>query len=356
MCYERRHFTPKEHPVKRILLAVCLVASACESPTPDSPDGVAANARDNQRAPSAAATFQRCTAGFSPARHSSWRHWTSRITSALASPVHSASDVIVQPGATASLQARFAYGGILSKELEDEWVWVFVDDCSGVWHYAGYALTNDEGRVTFNLAGGLPPGQYDVRMEVVGDATWVPLTLWVLPSGTHVSVFDMDGTLTTDDAQVVEQILLGHTPAAYPAATDLTWAEYGRGEIVLYLTARPEILAGKSRGWLDGLGFADGVVHLASNAADVLPTNSGAGDYKVRYLQSLTAAGLKLDDAFGNATSDVYAYSHAAIPVARTWIIGPNAGSGGTHGVTGSWAAVAAQIGAEAPAPQPFHW
>jgi hypothetical protein len=93
---------------------------------------------------------------------------------------------------------------------------------------------------------------------------------------------------------------------------------------------------------------------MASTASDVLPTNSGVGDYKVRYLGSLKAGGLGLDDAFGNATTDVYAYARAGISVARTWIIGPNAGSGGTHGVTGTWAAVAAQIAAEAPVPQPL--
>lgn len=341
--------------MKRTFLVACLVVSACQSQAPDSPDGVELGGRDTRRAPTAA-SFRRCTAGFTPARPSSWRHFTSRITSALASPVHSASDVVVRPGATAALQARFAYGGILGKELEDEWVWVFVDDCSGIWRYVGYARTNDEGRVTFNLAGTLPPGQYDVRMEVVGDATWVPITLWVLPAGTHVSVFDVDGTLTTDDTQLFEQILLGRTPAAYPSAPDLSWAEYGRGEIVVYLTGRPEILAGTTRGWLDGLGFADGAVHLAGTAGDVLPTNSGVGDYKLGYLRSLTAAGLELDDAFGNATTDVYAYAAAGIPVARTWIIGPNAGNGGTHGVTGSWAAVAAEIASEPPVSQPFSW
>src|SRR5262249_38077642 len=336
-----------------MFLASCLVASACASQTADSPVDPAGDPGPADRAP-AAAGFQRCTAGFTPARHGSWRHFMSQLTSEFASPVHSASDAIARPGQTAALEARFAYGGILNKELEDEWVWVFVDDCSGVWRYVGYALTSDEGRVTFNLAGTLPPGEYDVRMEVVGDATWVPIRLWVLPAGTHVSVFDVDATLTTSDTQELEEILLGHTPDAYPSAPDLTRAEARRNEIVLYLTGRPGVLAGNTRGWLAGVGFADGAVHLASAAADILPTNSGVGDYKLRYLRALTGAGLKLDDAFGNATTDVYAYAGAGISVARTWIIGPNAGSGGTNRVTGSWAAVAAQIGAEAPVTQPW--
>ena len=114
------------------------------------------------------------------------------------------------------------------------------------------------------------------------------------------------------------------------------------------------MLAGLSRGWLAGLGFAPGALHLARTAGDVLPTDSGVGDYKLAYLRALEAAGLRPDDAFGNATTDVHAYAGAGIPTTRTWVIGPNAGASGTQGVTDSWADVAGELAAEPPVDQPF--
>jgi hypothetical protein len=332
------------------LVAVLLVSACSETEAPVAPDlsGASGELATGQRT----SLLRTCNTPFRPAPAAGWRHWTSRFVSALGSPVHSANDVISRPGTTAGLQARFAYGGVLDKELEDEWVWVFVNDCTA-WRYVGYGLTSDEGRVTFNFAAALPTGEYDARMEVVGDATSVPLRLFVLPSGTHLAVFDLDGTLTTDDTQLFESILLGTVPAAYPAAADLTWAEATRNEVIVYLTGRPEILAGKSRDWLGSLGFAPGALHLARTANDVLPTNSGVGAYKLAYLRSLQSAGMILDDAFGNATTDVYAYGQAGMRASRTWIIGSNAGAGGTNPVTGSWAAVVARLLGEPAVPQP---
>jgi hypothetical protein len=300
------------------------------------------------------ADLRSCSAQFTPARAAGWRHFSSRIVSALGAPIHSANDVIVQPGQAATIETRLAYGGILNKELENEWVWVFVDDCTS-WRYVGYALTSGEGRATFRLPAGLPAGRYDVRVEVVGDATSVPLTLWILPAGTHVAIFDLDGTLTTDDTQLFQQILLGDVPDAYPAGPDLTWAEAVRGEVPVYLTGRPEMLAGLSRSWLASLGFAPGALHLARTAGEVLPTTSGVGNYKLAFLRALASSGFVVDDAFGNATTDVYAYAGAGVPEDRTWIIGPNAGAGGTQGVTDSWAHIAAELAAEPPVDQPFH-
>jgi hypothetical protein len=341
------------------VLALALVACATEvTDAPAAPGDLAAHTlagsagrRTDGKADDAVA-FRSCTSDFQPAPAQSWRHLTSRVTAALASPVHGANDVVVAPGEASALDARLAYGGVLSKELEDEWVWVFLENCSS-WRYLGAAKTSGEGRVSFQLPA-LPPGRYDVRVEVVGDGTSVPLSVWVLPAGTHVAVFDIDGTLTTSDNQLYQELLTGSTPEAYPGATDLTWAEYGRGEIVVYLTGRPEVLHAATRGWLDGLGFAPGAVHLARTATQLLPTNGGVGDYKLAFLRALTGAGVVLDDGFGNATTDVYAYAGAGLAVPHTWIIGPNAGAGGTNGVTDSWSDVAAGLANQAPVSQPF--
>jgi hypothetical protein len=334
------------------LVATVLTACAGGS-APFEPEDIAAPADVVPEDGKTDATGRKeCLAGFTPSPRASWRHTSSRFIAALGHPVHSASDVIVNPGQTAPLAAKFAYGGALSKDLEDEWVWVFVHDCAA-WRYVGWGRTDGDGRVTFNLAPGLSPGVYDVRIEVVGDASYATLRLWVLPSGTHLSVFDIDGTLTTDDGEIFEEILLGWTPEAYPAALDVTWAERGRDEVIVYLTGRPEILAAQTRSWLNARGLPAGAVKLTRTAGEVLPTNSGVGTYKTNYLAGLRGLGLILDDAFGNAGTDIYAYERNGIPKSRTWIIGPNAGQSGTIPVSGGWSAVADRLDGEPMVDQP---
>jgi hypothetical protein len=335
-----------------VLVSLLLLACA-DGAAPLSPGDLPAAVEGGDHGAKAdGAGRKECLAPFTPAPRAGWRRGGSRLVAALGHPVHSASDVVVAPGATAPLAAKFAYGGALSKDLEDEWVWVFVHDCA-TWRYVGWGLTDDDGRVTFHLAPGLAPGVYDVRVEVVGDASFAALRLWVLPAGTHLAVFDIDGTLTTDDGEIFEQILLGWTPEAYPAAVDVTWAERGRDLVIVYLSGRPEILAGKTRAWLDELGFSPGALRLARHASEVVPTSGGVGTYKARHLAALRALGLILDDAFGNASTDIYAYERAAIPKARSWIIGASAGQGGTIPVSGGWGAVADRLDGEPAVDQP---
>jgi hypothetical protein len=339
------------------LLLACFLAGCAEGEAPLDPASLP-DSEELERAFApgelavAPSAFKQCLRSFTPSPAAGWRHTSSRFVAALGGRVHSSQDVVVRPGSTARIDAKLAYGGALSKDLEDEWVWVFVHDCTA-WRYVGYALTNDDGRATFNLAPGLTTGVYDVRLEVVGDASTVTTRLWVLPSGTHLAVFDIDGTLTTDDGEIWEEILLGHVPEAYPAAYDVTWAERSRDLLPVYLTGRPEILTGHSRAWLNARGYPTGIIRHARTAGEVLPTTSGVGTYKANFLLSLRSLGLLLDDSFGNASTDIYAYSRAAVPVTRTWIIGENAGSGGTVPVHDTWAAVASRLFGEPVVDQP---
>jgi len=64
-------------------------------------------------------------------------------------------------------------------------------------------------------------------------------------------------------------------------------------------------------------------------------------------------AAKQLDDAFGNASTDIYAYERVGIAKGRTWIIGPNAGQGGTIPVSGGWGAVADRLDGEPGVDQP---
>src|SRR5688572_7253326 len=204
----------------RSLAVLSLLVAACQEAPPLDPGDVAGAADREGGKADAASSFRRCLARFTPAPAAGWRHTSSRFIAGLGWPVHAASDVVARPGQAAPLAAKLAYGGPISKDLEDEWVWIFVHDCTA-WRYVGYARTNDDGRATFSFTRALSAGVYDVRFEVVGDATVLPLRLWVLPAATHLAVFDIDGTLTEDDGELFEEILLGWQPEPQPAALDL---------------------------------------------------------------------------------------------------------------------------------------
>lgn len=297
---------------------------------------------------------------FAPAPLEGWAHALTPITVALGAPNHSMQDVIATPGAAAAIHGKFTYGAV-SKDLEDEDVRVFLDACSG-WTSLGDHRTDSDGRIAVPLPP-LPVGVYDVRLQVMGDGTVAPGRVWILPAGTRVAVSDIDGTLTTSDEELVlnvatdlfEPILQGtHVPEAYPGAAALTSALVGRGYVLVFLTGRPYWLTGKTRSWLSEGGFALGPLHVTDSNGEAIPTADGVGAFKLAYLRSLAAAGFVLDEAYGNAKTDVSAYAGAAIPPARTWIIGPNGGAGGTNGVAGSWEARAAAVREQPAAPQPF--
>ena len=61
-----------------------------------------------------------------------------------------------------------------------------------------------------------------------------------------------------------------------------------------------------------------------------------------------------IDFAYGNATTDIYAYLNAGIAADVTWIIGDHAGEMGTHAVTGAWTARVGEVAALPTVSQPF--
>ena len=333
-----------------------MVLAGCvdEAPPPAQPDaGAEEEPAPDAAEPPAHAELAMCTGrAFTAPAAAGFEHWTSDAAAALGDPRHYAQDVIARPGEPAHLAAKFAYGAVW-KDLEDEAIAVFVDDCAG-WVDAGAARTDDDGRIALDLTG-LSVGVHEVRAVALGDATQAITTVWVLPAGTHVAVTDIDGTLTTSDTELFQEILDGsYVPEAYPGATHLTHAHAERGHVVVYVTGRPYWLLGITRAWLATQSFAAGIVHVADSNTDILPTDGSVGAYKQAFLESLTAAGYVLDLAYGNATTDVHAYLGAGVPATSQWIIGDNAGMEGTHAVADSWDPRAAEVDALPDVAQPF--
>jgi phosphatidate phosphatase PAH1 len=277
---------------------------------------------------------------------SGFRHRRSRAVAALGEPAHVAQ--------------KFAYG-LLSKDLEDEPVRVFLDTCDG-WKAVAEATTDDDGRVSVALDPRLAPGVHRLRFVVSGDGSSAEAAVWMKPRGTRLAVFDIDGTLTVSDREVVKDVeadlfrplLTGdYVPRVYPGAADLTRALTEKGYVLLYLTGRPYWLARRTREWLAEAGFAPGVLRLTDRTRDFLPDRRGVGEFKRRYLASLAAAGFVLELAHGNAPTDVYAYLRAGIPPQAVYIIGRHGGVDSTGDVGSSWEARVREVRELPPVRQP---
>lgn len=301
------------------------------------------------------ATFTTCRGRVvPPAPTQGWRHTS---TSILVTPAgaanHAAQDLVTPPSVPASLVGKFAYGAI-SRDLEDEDVRVLLDTCDD-WSDLGVHTTSSDGRITAEVPVALGPGVYEARFQVLGDGSGTLSYLWVLPAGTHIALTDIDGTMTESDSQLFTQILDGsHIPVPYPGAVDLTTAHAARGWMVVYLTGRPYWLTQLTRDWLSTLGFAPGPLHVTDSNEEALPTESGVGEFKRLWIQSLVASGYLIDVAYGNAGTDIYAYLGAGMSPSNVWIIGSNGGMSGTHAVDGNWAPRAADVQALPAVEQPF--
>lgn len=338
----------------RALLAFTwMTVAGCASPAGDaaSEPGAGGKADDGQ---GSASVLPRCVGrAFTAPARVEWRHWSSDLDAATGDPRHVAQDAIARPGRAVELAVKVAYGAVWN-DLEDEDVAVYVDDCTR-WRSIATVRTDEDGRAVVRLPADLAIGAHEVRFVVLGDGTQARATAWLLPTGTHVVVSDIDGTLTTSDGELYQQILDGdHVPAAYDGAVELTETHADLGHVVVYLTGRPYWLLDNTRAWLAGQGFAAGPLHVADSNTEILPLDSSVGAYKHAWLDQLAASGFVIDLAYGNATTDIHAYAAAGIPPASTWIIGPHAGEEGTHAVRDSWWDRVAEVAAGAPIDQPF--
>lgn len=313
-------------------LSLLALLAGCAGAPPDAPKSA--------RAASSAAPAPTCEAPRLDAPPpTSFARPKSSLSAALGPPAHAVRDVLAVEGHAVSVQAKLAYGA-LSKDLEHEPVRLFVGTCRG-WTAMADATSDERGWMRAALPP-LAPGSYFLRVHVLGDASAGDGALHVLRPGARLAVFDVDGTLTTSDAELVRELSSQlasrrHVPEAYPGGAALTQAHARRGDHVVYLTGRPYWLTGVTRDWLAAGGFARGTLVTTDTGAEAVPTPAGVGDFKTRRLRGLREAGLVVAAAYGNASTDVLAYREGGVATDVTFIIGKHGGEGGTRAVSGSW-------------------
>lgn len=331
--------------------------------TPSMPDQAKADAGDVE--PNALPQLKNCTSAPAPTlQPQEWRHRRTKLFAQGSTADHSAQDVITTDKRDVVIEGKFAYGRV-SKDLEDEWVDVYLDDCSGSYVKLAEALTDTDGRIAWTLKSDALPafGVYQLFMAVRGDGSSTRAQLSVLPEGTKLAVFDIDGTLTTKDAELFGDVLADYfapvlrgelVPQSRAKAAEVTLKRAQQGYRLVYLTGRPYVLTRITREWLSTQGYAPGHVHVTNSNSEILPADDSVGNFKRAYLLSLKAQGFELALAYGNATTDLYAYGQAGISPAQTYIAGPHGGESQTQAVGDSYEEHLTQISAQPKVAQPF--
>lgn len=246
-------------------------------------------------------------------------------------PNHSANDVVVSYGESAHLEGKFGYGSA-GKDLEREFVELWLDECGVALKYLGKAKTDHNGRAKFNIGpNAFGPGVYQVFHRVIGDGTLTKSKISVFPQATKLAVFDIDGTLTIGDGEIITYMLnKAYVPEVRANAASITNILYDADYEIVYLTGRIYWFMETTRDWLQEQGFAPGTIVLSQSKWDSLPTTSGVGAYKARYLQQYLNSGFQINYAYGNAATDIYAYEKAGLSKSSTYILGGNGGKKNT--------------------------
>jgi hypothetical protein len=326
-----------------------LALAGCGTSTQNTPDPPLGDAPDH--------AFRTCRGRTpDPAPLQDWRHRRTRIlTLPAGAPNHSSQDSIARPGEPVRIPGKFAYGAI-SRDLQDENVRVVIDLCDQ-WRELGAYTTDGDGRISVPLPVALGPGVYELHFQVLGDGSTTASTLWILPAGTRLTLTDIDGTMTRSDRELFEQIRDGsHVPVPYPGALGLTDTHAAKRWIVVYLTGRPYYLTAQTRTWLADLAFVPGPLHVTDGNGDAVPSQGGVGDFKKAWIEGLLAQDYVIDFAYGNASTDIYAYLGAGIPASNVWIIGKHAGESGTNPAVDTWEPRVAEVMELDEIAQPFAW
>jgi hypothetical protein len=221
--------------------------------------------------------------------------------------------------------------GFSADQLSGETVslWTY-DAAAAMWHTVGSAKTDDGGSYDLPSTGFVAANGQPVYAMLEADGSCAIHYDYLLAPGSKVVVTDIDGTLTTDDNQLLMQINDGsYVPMMMTAADHLMQAWAAKGYPIVYLTARPHVLRPESRGWLADLGFPPGPLITAGGGeqADV---------YKTLWMQRMVQDfGWSVVAVYGNADTDITAYGNAGVALDHTFIVGPLAGSRGTVAIPG---------------------
>lgn len=266
----------------------------------------------------------------------SFRNFPNSFLTSIYTPWHMVYDAMAKSGTSATIVGKFDYDAVLHKDLEGEYVHVYIYGTGmNAWNYVGRYTTNSDGKITANL-GVRPAGDYLVRMVVEGDLSTVDGYLTVVEPGRKAVLFDVDGTLTINDFEAYADYVGIKTATAHSYAKETVNAYRDKGYQIIYLTARPYWTTKDAREWFSNKGLNPW--HYTPNPYGDGPIPPDTQAHKTNYILYLrNTIGLDIVRAYGNATTDIAAYADGGIAKANTWIIGDYAGDENTQAILGDY-------------------
>lgn len=176
-------------------------------------------------------------------------------------------------------------------------------------------------------------GAHRVLSVLEADGTCVEHGVFIFDEGHDAILSDIDATLTTDDAEMLDQMFnnLEHIPPKLEDADRLCQAWDEKGYLMLYLTARPQDFLSWTRIWLREEGFPLGPVETADNLVLGETAALYKGAFVARVLEDL---GWAIHFGYGNAKSDVEGYTQGGLPIELIYTVNQAAEDGGYMGST----------------------
>ncbi|WBW94684.1 LNS2 domain-containing protein [Oceanirhabdus sp. W0125-5] len=264
-----------------------------------------------------------------------FRHWYNTLFTSSHKSHHNGFDLIVTEKDTILIRGKFHYGDF-RKDLEDEWVSIFMYDFNSPdssWIYITRILTDNDGHIFYHLPEEtkLKKGLYLIKFVVEGDCTTADMYIKIIKEKEDYVIFDIDGTLTISDKELIKESFyefldVNYKPKAYIDSYNVVNFYKDKGYNILYLTARPSWLISNTLKWLKENNFPFGILHTNETA---IPS-SYADIYKSIYLKSIVAKGVTIESFYGNALTDISAYISLDISPESIYIIGEHAGKSGT--------------------------
>ena len=150
--------------------------------------------------------------------------------------------------------------------------------------------------------------------------------LWILHKGTHVVVYDLDGTLTTGNRGIIMQVAFGllglsSEPQQISGSSGLCNYWVGKGCLPVYASGRSGIYCNVTRQWLRRHGFPPGLLFLTEGVLPAMPFRASpiglqsAGSFKYRSLLGLVKrGGVEIAGGYGDIESDRAVYSNLGVP------------------------------------------
>lgn len=257
----------------------------------------------------------------------------------LAAPAkrHHSLDTLVNPGDDQVLTGAVITGRIVFPAtpnfIEGEFVsaWTYR---GSAWEQLGRAETGAEGEYTIDIADEdeFDEGTHVIYTIIEADQSCFTQLVVVWPVGTKFVISDIDGTLTSSDAEFTTQIGdQSYVPKEHPGASEMMNAWFDKGYQDVYLTARPHDARVLTRQWLFEHDYPLGPL----STAEVFGFGSATAQYKQEFTSKLIDdLGWEFIAGYGNSDTDFEGYIGAGAPVSKMFAIEGAKGFEGTTAIT----------------------